>query len=132
MTARHRVSESRCSHAKTAATIASVAINAPAGQKAGDFPRGRASASGAEAALAIAKAENPDEIAVIGGGEIFDMFLPLADRVYLTEVDLAVEGDTFFPELPPARWHETARESHAKGPNDTASFILRTLDRRRP
>ena len=56
-------------------------------------------AGGAEAALAIAKAENPDEIAVIGGGEIFDMFLPLADRVYLTEVDLAVEGDTFFPEL---------------------------------
>ncbi len=84
------------------------------------------------AALAIAKAEKPDEIAVIGGGEIFRAFLPLADRVYLTEVDLSVEGDTFFPGLAPAQWHETSREVHQKGPNDTASFILRVLDRTLP
>jgi len=82
-----------------------------------------------DAALKIAEAERPEEIAVIGGGEIFRMFLPLADRIYLTEADLSVEGDTFFPKLDPARWRETSQEVHEKGPKDTASFVLRVLDR---
>ncbi len=86
-------------------------------------------AADASAALKIAKAEGAEEIAVIGGGEIFGMFMPLADRIYLSEVDLTVEGDTFFPELKPDQWRETSREVHEKGPNDTASFILRVLDR---
>ncbi|MGH6855325.1 MAG: dihydrofolate reductase [Aestuariivirga sp.] len=94
-----------------------------------DAPGARIAAD-RERALAIARAGTPEEIAVIGGAEIFRLFLPLADRVYLTEVDLAVAGDTFFPELAPAMWRETAREVHEKGPNDTASFILRTLDRK--
>jgi dihydrofolate reductase len=36
---------------------------------------------------------------VIGGGSVYAQALPLADRLYLTEVDADVEGDTFFPEL---------------------------------
>jgi dihydrofolate reductase len=82
-----------------------------------------------EAALEIARGEGPQEIAVIGGGEIFDAFLPVADRIYLTEADLSVEGDTFFPKLEPRQWREVAREHHEQGPGDTASFTLRTLDR---
>ena len=86
-------------------------------------------ANGVGAALKIAEAERPEEIAVIGGGEIFRMFMPTADRVYLTEAHLSVEGDTFFPELDPEEWRETSRETYDKGPNDTASFTLRILDR---
>ncbi|MBC8037403.1 MAG: dihydrofolate reductase, partial [Rhizobiales bacterium] len=86
-------------------------------------------AADVDGALDLARAGKPEEIAVIGGGEIFGAFLPLVDRVYLTEVDLSVEGDTFFPKLAPAHWLETSREVHEKGPNDTASFILRVLDR---
>jgi dihydrofolate reductase len=80
-------------------------------------------------ALKAAEAERPEEIAVIGGGEIFAAFMPLANRIYLTEVDLSVDGDTFFPKLETELWREVAQERHEKGPNDTASFILRTLDR---
>lgn len=87
--------------------------------------------AGAETALRAAQSGSPEEIAVIGGGEIYRMFLGLADRVYLTEVELDVDGDTFFPTLSPADWTETAREVHPKGANDTAGFILRVLDRRR-
>lgn len=50
-----------------------------------------------------------EEAFVIGGGEIFKMVLPRADRVYLTRVEVEVEGDAFFPELPLEEWRETSR-----------------------
>ena len=77
----------------------------------------------------LAAAGQVEEVCVIGGGEIFDMFLPQTDRIYLTEVDLEVDGDTFFPPIDPAQWTETAREIHPRGPNDSAGFVLRVLDR---
>lgn len=69
------------------------------------------------------------EVAVIGGGEIYRLFWPLVDRLYLTEVDLAVEGDTHFPALDPAEWREVTREVHPRGERDSASFTLRILER---
>jgi len=78
---------------------------------------------------ALTAAGKVEEICVIGGGEVFNMFLPQADRIYLTEVDLEVDGDTFFPPIDSAQWTETAREIHRRGPNDNAGFVLRLLDR---
>lgn len=47
---------------------------------------------------AIEKArEYADEVMVIGGAEIFKMTLPIADRLYITEIHEAFDGDTFFP-----------------------------------
>jgi dihydrofolate reductase len=77
----------------------------------------------------LAAAGRVEEVCVIGGGEIFNMFLPQTNRIYLTEVDLEVDGDTFFPLLDPAQWTETAREIHPRGSNDSAGFVLRVLDR---
>jgi dihydrofolate reductase len=86
----------------------------------------------AAAALAAARTHGAEEIAVIGGGEINAMFLELADRIYLTEVDLAVEGDTRFPPIDARHWRQTASEAVAKGPKDDADYVLRVLDRIRP
>jgi dihydrofolate reductase len=83
----------------------------------------------ADGPSALKAAGAAEEICVIGGGEIFAMFLAQTDRIYLTEVDLEVEGDTFLPPIDPARWTETAREIHPRGPNDSAGFVLRVLDR---
>ena len=82
-----------------------------------------------DSSSALAAAGQVEEVCVIGGGEIFDMFLPQTNRIYLTEVDLEVDGDTFFPALDPAQWIETAREIHPRGLNDSAGFVLRVLDR---
>jgi len=71
----------------------------------------------------------PNEIAVIGGAEIFDELFPFADRIYLSEIDLEAEGDRFFPELEPGEWSEVSRETHARGEGDAAGFTLRVLDR---
>jgi dihydrofolate reductase len=66
-----------------------------------------------------------DEAMVIGGAQIFALVLPMTQTIHLTEIELDVEGDTFFPTLDPADWREAARERHPGPP--PMSFI--TLER---
>ncbi len=68
-----------------------------------------------EAALELARREQPDapEIIIMGGEEIYRQSLPLADRVYLTRVDLEVEGDAHFPPLSGEEWHLTDEQPGA-------------------
>jgi dihydrofolate reductase len=70
------------------------------------------------AAIELAKTSDPDPF-VIGGAEIYRLALPLAQRVYLTIIDRALEGDTFFPELS-AEWREVARR---KGETPGVEFL---------
>lgn len=83
-------------------------------------------------ALARARATESEEICVIGGSDIFRQLLSMADRLYLTEVDLSPEGDVFFPPLDAKAWRETSRETHARAEGDDAGFVLRVLDRIAP
>lgn len=78
---------------------------------------------------ALAAAGEVGEVCVIGGGEVFEMFLAQTDRIYLTEVDLEVDGDAFFPSIDLKQWTETEREIHPRGPHDSAGFVFRVLDR---
>ena len=80
-----------------------------------------------EAALAQAHAEYPDEIAVIGGAEIYRLALPLADLVHLTEVHGDFVGDVTMPPFG-ADWRETAREDHVTPEGLRYSYV--TLERR--
>ena len=90
-------------------------------------------AASVEDALALARelgnARNADEIAVIGGAEIFRAALPFADRIYLTIVKARPEGDTVLEPFDPAQWRETLREALPQSANDQfpADFIV--LDR---
>jgi dihydrofolate reductase len=88
------------------------------------------SADGAEVAHtpeeALALAGNGD-VAVIGGAEVFALFLDRADAIELTEVHIAAEGDATVPPFGLA-WRETAREDHAAEAGYPAySFV--TLER---
>ena len=68
-----------------------------------------------EEALRQAKsASGNDEIFIIGGGQIYQEAINLADKLYLTYLDKEVEGDVFFPDIDPAKWKETAREDHGE------------------
>ena len=64
-----------------------------------------------EAALKAASKE--PVVMVIGGMQIYNQTLAMADQVLLTEIDHAFEGDRYFPELPRDQWKETCREAHA-------------------
>lgn len=78
---------------------------------------------------ALRLADGP-RLSVIGGAEIFSLFHPLADRVELTEVHAAVEGDTILPPFDRAVWQEVARETHgARDGRPAFSFV--TLSRQR-
>lgn len=50
------------------------------------------------------------EIFVIGGAEIYRLFMPLVDRMYITEIEHEFAGDTFFPEVDLAQWREVSRQ----------------------
>jgi dihydrofolate reductase len=80
---------------------------------------------------ALAAAGTADEIAIIGGGEIYALFMPDVRRIYLTEVELSADGDTRLPPLDPAVWTETAREEvAADAVLQVPGYVLRTLLRR--
>lgn len=90
------------------------------------------SAPGAEAAHSVDEAlalADGQPVSIIGGAEIFELFLPLADRLELTEVLEDIAGDTVMPD-PRAggRWRETAREDHRRE-GDTPAFRFVSLER---
>jgi dihydrofolate reductase len=86
-------------------------------------------ATGPNEAIKKAAEAGADEICVIGGSEIFREFLPRADRIYLSEVDLAPEGDAFLPPIDLHDWLEVSRDVVKPGPKDDAGYALRILDR---
>ncbi len=67
----------------------------------------------AEALKAAEVSGNP-EVFIIGGAEIYRSYLPLADKLYITEIHAEIAGDTFFPTWKSEEWKETSRVCHPK------------------
>ena len=75
-------------------------------------------------AEAIRLAGTASEVFVIGGAELYRQTLPLANRLYLTEVAEDRAGDSFFPEVPLAEWREVSRHAgKAQSPAGKASEV---------
>ena len=74
---------------------------------------------------AIAAAYESDECPfIIGGGKIYELALPLITKMYLTEIQIESEGDTFFPEYDTSEWKETERNK------DHEDLVIKTLERK--
>ena len=65
-----------------------------------------------EYGIAMARAAGEMELFIIGGSEIYTVGMPQADLLYLTEIDVALEGDTYFPEFDKSEWEEQSRIHH--------------------
>jgi len=65
-----------------------------------------------------------EEIMVIGGGYIYQEFMNIADKLYITEVDLEIEGDAYFPKIDQELFKEISREERNKDPEDNAYHSL--------
>jgi dihydrofolate reductase len=83
-------------------------------------------AGSVEAAMAMA--DGSPQIAIIGGAEIYRLFLPHADRIELTEVHFAATGDTLLEPFDRATWKEVARDHH-RAVGDTPAYSFVTLER---
>jgi dihydrofolate reductase len=78
---------------------------------------------------AIQLVENQPEIMIVGGAEIYNLALPLADRVYLTLVDASPEADRFFPNLPSGEWELTDETIHSADENHFAEMKFQVWNR---
>lgn len=80
-----------------------------------------------EQALEVAK-QHSDEVMIIGGGTIYKYFLPLASTLYLTQIDLDVDGDTVFPDYQAqADWSISEQISHQKDDKNPYNYRFLTL-----
>lgn len=79
---------------------------------------------------ALNAAGDVPEVCVIGGAEIFTLFLDDVSRIYLTELDADVKGDTPAPPLASGEWTTVSSERVEAGPSDSAAFTLRILQRK--
>lgn len=71
---------------------------------------------------AVALCNGADEVFFIGGADLYRQAIPLADRLYLTEVDIESQGDAWFPEYDRSAFREVSRESHTGEKGDVLNF----------
>lgn len=79
---------------------------------------------------ALEKAKNDSEAFIIGGGVIYDLAMPIVDRIYLTKIHHSFEGDTYFPELNMEEWQEIDRRDFEPDEKNKYPFTILTLDRK--
>ncbi len=74
---------------------------------------------------------NHGECMVVGGGEIYRIFLPQATRIYLSEIEGEFPGNVWFPKLNPEQWCEVSRVTVPKSDQNAFPFSSVILERRR-
>lgn len=73
---------------------------------------------------ALDEVKEEKEVFIIGGGKIYESFLPYANKIYLTEVNIECVGDTYFPDFKRDEWKELAKEEHAKDERHAYDFTF--------
>ena len=75
---------------------------------------------------AIAAIKNDKQPYIIGGGEIYSLFMPWAHKIELTRIHKHFEGDAFFPEIDPEQWKLVASQKHPATTEQNLSFSYLT------
>ena len=78
---------------------------------------------------ALETCEGEAEVMIIGGANIYQQFLPLAHRLYLTLIDHTFEGDTFFPAWDKAIWKKVSSETHKPDHKNNFSYHFLIFDK---
>lgn len=80
-------------------------------------------------ARGLARTRGVDEVMIIGGAEIFAASMPVADRIYWTEIHGRPDGDVMFERPPSGDWREVSREDIPRGEKDEFAATLTILKR---
>ncbi len=73
---------------------------------------------------------NVEEVVIMGGGQLYNMMLPEADKLYLTLINATINGDTYFPDWTKLAWNELERVHHPKDERHAYEFDFVTLERK--
>ena len=84
----------------------------------------------ASPADALTVAADAEEIMIIGGSQVYELFLPKAGRLYLTRVHAEIDGDAFFPEIDKRVWRLIDSEAHEANELNQFAFEFKTYERR--
>ena len=84
----------------------------------------------ASPAEALDAAGGADEIMIIGGSQIYALFLPKASRLYMTRVEAEIDGDADFPEIDEREWRLVDSEAHQADDINQFAFEFRTYERK--
>ena len=76
-----------------------------------------------------AEEDGAREVCVIGGASLFELVLPKARKLYLTEVEAEVDGDVVLGPIDESKWREVRSDRHEAGPDDEYAFTVRVLER---
>ena len=71
-----------------------------------------------------------EEVMVMGGATLYELFLPRADRIYLTRVQAEVDGDTWFPPFDESAWNEVERRERQADARNEYPVSFRVLERK--
>lgn len=63
-------------------------------------------------AFQVAEKENQQDVFILGGAQIYDKTINIADKMFITEIQSTFDGDAFFPSINEEIWKEVAREQH--------------------
>ncbi len=77
---------------------------------------------------ALEQVNSHDEVMIIGGGSVYQTCLPMADRLYLTFIDLDTEGDTQFPDWGEG-WHKSHSERYVADEKNAYDMEFVVMDR---
>ena len=80
---------------------------------------------------AIKAAKGSSEVMVIGGAEIYKLFLPIANRLYVTKVHGTFKGDTYFPEFNESEWIKVKEKFFEKDNENKYSYAIMVLERKK-
>ncbi len=70
-----------------------------------------------------------EEVMVIGGAEVYKLFLPYADRLYLTHIDHNFEADAFFPEINYSQWELVSSKKGIKDEKNPYDYCFNVYER---
>lgn len=80
-------------------------------------------------ALHLAHEQGESEVFIIGGGQIYEQTQELWNKLYITQVDLEVEGDVFFPEIDLTGWNQISFIAHTKDEKNEYDYTFNVYER---
>lgn len=84
-----------------------------------------------EDAFSLGERDGQTEIFILGGSQIYERTIDVADRIYLTEIKAEFEGDAYFPEIDATQWEELKREEHEPDEKNPYPYAFVVLERKR-